>query len=1132
MDAREIARRAAAAAEKKKNPHPNDCAEWYPPPPPPGSAPPPPPPPNPWDRPAAANAPAAAPAAWEQPAPVRLDPDVAIPGFTPPPPAPPPGAPPPGPPEPPAPPRVENRMYAPRPEHLQQPAAPPGAAPPPFGYAPGAPPPSAEEAARRSAGAYGYGVPPGRAPPEAPRGEFDARGFRAPGGGHASQARASGDSSSGGAMGKPRGPGDGRARPAGWATRLNADGSFPPRFEIELNQMYSKCSSMADVFRIWNEYGALNGVNLATAFSRLGRSVAHDAVLIQRVRISYEFKDMLRLLRGKICDDATWAGPRQLANMAHALAKLDPAAARQDATVREELAALSTIARASSQRCHEFNTQELSNTAWAFATAGCVEPRLFEAIAKEAEQMARDFNPQELANTLWAFAKLGAKAPAMFEKLGDAAIHRAEAFTPQNISNTAWSFAKAGLAHARVFEVLAKVGAKKIPTFSVQALSNTAWAYATNRHLSEPEFFERLGDVAARKVPDFSPNALADTTWSFVTLEVPHVGLLNAVGDFLVRRADYFAPAALAKFAYAFRAADARKRPGTYELRDEHLRGLVDAALRFVCGHKPLRCRDGTELCQAYAALYLSFGSRCGRDAWLRLFEALDANLSRQVRDAGADELAAAAAAFADVGVEAKLYFQQMLVRVVDAKHFGATLVRPRTAAALLDASARLRWRHNQGSRALVDLGAATVAGLAPADAAVVLARTADLGGFHDARLFPAVVAAKLPFAGAAQVAAVLGAFAVAGAWFDDYLLALHATLAKDSVDALDAGGAANLRAFRSAAKSDRPALYDRLAGSDAWPAAPVSPPAKSRRGQLVADASAALAALGWDHVARDEALAGDGDRPETFADFLDVEHKAAALLCDASRLVRCPNTATTRPSGVALFAARLLMRGGWRVVFADPREIDAAARDAAAAAALLDRLRGVAAPPAADAPAADDAPTRRGSRGGKKRGKQAQLKRKRGTHVSGDGDDDGDDDGFDAPEPVDDAEPEPEPEPEPDAPDAKRPRIPKKSKPKPEPAAAPAPEPEPAAAPAPEPEPEPAAAPEPEPEPAAAPEPEPEPAAAPEPEPEPAAEEASLTKAEVSKMTVVQLREQLSRRDLETKGLKAALQKRLLAAI
>ena len=44
--------------------------------------------------------------------------------------------------------------------------------------------------------------------------------------------------------------------------------------------------------------------------------------------------------------------------------------------------------------------------------------------------------------------------------------------------------------------------------------------------------------------------------------------------------------------------------------------------------------------------------------------------------------------------------------------------------------------------------------------------------------------------------------------------------------------------------------------------------------------------------------------------------------------------------------------------------------------------------------------------------------------------------------------------------------------------------------------------------------------------------EEESLTKADVKKMTVVQLREQLEQRDLSTKGLKAALQTRLLAAL
>ena len=52
----------------------------------------------------------------------------------------------------------------------------------------------------------------------------------------------------------------------------------------------------------------------------------------------------------------------------------------------------------------DFNSQELANTAWAFATVGRKDERLFSTLAAAAEQRMRDFNSQELANTAWAFA--------------------------------------------------------------------------------------------------------------------------------------------------------------------------------------------------------------------------------------------------------------------------------------------------------------------------------------------------------------------------------------------------------------------------------------------------------------------------------------------------------------------------------------------------------------------------------------------------------------------------------------------------------------------------------------------------------------------------------------------------------
>ena len=47
----------------------------------------------------------------------------------------------------------------------------------------------------------------------------------------------------------------------------------------------------------------------------------------------------------------------------------------------------------------DFNSQELANTAWAFATVSRKDERLFTTLAAAAERRMRDFNSQELANT-------------------------------------------------------------------------------------------------------------------------------------------------------------------------------------------------------------------------------------------------------------------------------------------------------------------------------------------------------------------------------------------------------------------------------------------------------------------------------------------------------------------------------------------------------------------------------------------------------------------------------------------------------------------------------------------------------------------------------------------------------------
>ena len=64
------------------------------------------------------------------------------------------------------------------------------------------------------------------------------------------------------------------------------------------------------------------------------------------------------------------------------------------------------------------NPQHLSNTAWAFATAGHTSHELFHAISAEAvRRRLGGFNTQDLSNTAWAFATAGHASHELFNAI-------------------------------------------------------------------------------------------------------------------------------------------------------------------------------------------------------------------------------------------------------------------------------------------------------------------------------------------------------------------------------------------------------------------------------------------------------------------------------------------------------------------------------------------------------------------------------------------------------------------------------------------------------------------------------------------------------------------------------------------
>ena len=101
--------------------------------------------------------------------------------------------------------------------------------------------------------------------------------------------------------------------------------------------------------------------------------------------------------------------------------------------------ASATSAIAAELQLSDSKAQEVTNTAWAFATANRRDDKLFAALTMAAERRLSDFKSQDVANTAWAFVKVNYRDEKLFATLAIAAGRRLREVSLRSIQMALWA---------------------------------------------------------------------------------------------------------------------------------------------------------------------------------------------------------------------------------------------------------------------------------------------------------------------------------------------------------------------------------------------------------------------------------------------------------------------------------------------------------------------------------------------------------------------------------------------------------------------------------------------------------------------------------------------------------------------
>eukprot|EP00956_Cyclotella_meneghiniana_P009481 scaffold13137_cov57-Cyclotella_meneghiniana.AAC.2 len=251
---------------------------------------------------------------------------------------------------------------------------------------------------------------------------------------------------------------------------------------------------------------------------------------------------------------------RDLSNTAYAYALLG-----YDPTINER-SLLGSIAEISINYCiNQFEPQGISNILWSYAKLNVHHPQLFQSVGNTvaSKRDLDEFAPQALSNIVWAYATNNAHHAGLFQNVGNAVASKSDLndFTPQHFANIVWAYAKNNTTHAGLFQKVGDgiVAMNDLRSFAPQNLAIIVWAYATS-NAQHPNLFQKVGDTITSSDGSkvFTTQDLANIVWAYAKLDVKNPSLFTKIGKSIGALDDLssFNTQALSNIAWSFAVAD------------------------------------------------------------------------------------------------------------------------------------------------------------------------------------------------------------------------------------------------------------------------------------------------------------------------------------------------------------------------------------------------------------------------------------------------------------------------------------------------------------------------------------------------------------------------------------------------